>query len=166
MMARWTSEDMRAKRVGLPEEVDVLLSADTGRRETEALWAALRSCFPSESEAIQAASRNTGTILPYLNSPSNIYGSYKVLVDKLGRAEATAVCSKNPGILQCNPKILALEEADSIVRAANFVDFFEAGVLGSLPDSVRQNLDKIAFVLLALPVAKRISDCSGQICGF
>lgn len=45
------------------------------------------------------------------------------------------------------------------------VDFFEAN-LGALPPGLRQNLDKVAFLLLFLPVAKRIADCSGQTCGF
>ena len=119
----------------------------------------------TEAEAIAAASRNTGTILPYLNAPSNIYGSYKVLVEMLGRDGAGDVCAKNPGILQCNPIALAREKPESIVKAADTVDFFE-GVLGKLPPALRQNLDKVAFFLLALPVAKRLSDCAGQTCGF
>ena len=45
------------------------------------------------------------------------------------------------------------------------VDFFEAN-LGALPPGLRQNLDKVAFLLLFLPVAKRLADCSGQTCGF
>ena len=84
-MASWTKADLKSKKLKLPSEVDSLLSEDTPREQVEILWAALRSCFGSEAEAIAAASRNTGTILPYLNAPSNIYGSYKVLVDMLGR---------------------------------------------------------------------------------
>tara|TARA_B100000795_G_C22392017_1_gene283750 strand:+ start:242 stop:361 length:120 start_codon:yes stop_codon:yes gene_type:complete len=38
-------------------------------------------------------------------------------------------------------------------------------VLGSLPPALRQNLDKVAFFLLLLPVAKRLADCGGQTCG-
>jgi hypothetical protein len=164
MMARWTSEDMKCKAMPLPLDVDSLLSADTSRKDTEVLWAALRSCFASEGEAIAAAQRNTGTILPYLNSPSNIYGSYSVLVDLLGTESARDVCAKNPGILQCNPRTLAREKAESIVSTANSVDFYE-GVLGRMPPALRQNLDKVAFVLLALPIAKRLADCAGQTCG-
>ena len=73
------------------------------------LWGALRACFGTESEAVAAAARNTGTILPYLNSPSNIKGCYAVLVELLGREQAAEVCAKNPGILQCNPSVLAPE---------------------------------------------------------
>jgi len=167
-MARWTAADMQSKKLELPPEVDKqvdkLLSADADRQNTKALWAALRSCFKTEEDAIAAAARNTGTILPYLNSPSNIYGSFDVLVEMLGKEEAVDVCSKNPGILQCNPRILARESADSIKDAANKVDFFER-LLGLLPPALRQNLDKIAFFLLAIPVAKRLSDCAGQTCG-
>ena len=89
-----------------------------------------------------------------------------MLVDLLGKDGAVDVCSKNPGVLQCDPRALARESADSIVNAANTVDFFETGLLGKLPPALRQNLDKVAFLILALPVAKRIADCSGATCGF
>ena len=59
------------------------------------------SCFPTEADAVAAAARNTGTILPYLNSPSNIYGCFEVLTDMLGKDAARDVCTKNPSILQC-----------------------------------------------------------------
>ena len=164
LMASWTAADMKSKRLKLPEEVDELLSPDTSRKEVEILWGALRSCYGTESEAVAAAARNTGTILPYLNSPSNIKGCYAVLVEIMGSEQAGEVCAKNPGILQCNPRVLALEQPDSLLRAAETVDFFE-GALGSLPPTLRQNLDKVAFSLLLLPVAKRLADCSGQTCG-
>lgn len=163
-MASWTPADLKAKRIKLPSEVDEMISADTSRPGTEALWAALRSCFTTEDEAIAAALRNTGTILPYLNAPTNIYGNFEVLTDMLGKEEARRVCSLNPGILQCNPKILAREKPESIVSTAEFVDSSES-ILGALPEPLRQNLDKVAFVLLAIPVYKRLSDCAGQVCG-
>ena len=61
---------MKAKRQKLPVAVDELLSADTPRREVEVLWAALRSCFKTEDEAIAAVARNTGTILPCAPKPT------------------------------------------------------------------------------------------------
>lgn len=163
-MRSWTPADMKSKRLKLPAEVDAKLSDDTSRENTEKLYAALRSCFATEAEAISAVERNTGTILPYLNAPSNIYGSYEVLVEKLGRDGARDVCAKNPGILQCSPIALAREDADSIVKTADYVDSVE-GVLGSFPPALRQNLDKVAFFVLALPIAKRLADCSGATCG-
>jgi len=163
--ARPVGSWQRGSRQKLPADVEALLSDATARRETEVLWAALRSCFKTEAEAIAAATRNTGTILPYLNSPGNIYGCYAVLVDMLGKDGAVDLCSKNPGILQCNPRVLAREQPEALVRAADTVDFFENGVLGNLPPPLRQNLDKIAFFALAIPVAKRLSDCAGQTCG-
>lgn len=165
MMANWNPADMKSKKLRLPEEVADLLSADTDRGTTEQLWAAFRSCFGTEDEAIAAAKRNTGTILNYLNSPTNIYGSYEVLVDKLGRDGARDVCRMNPGILQCNPSTLAREDADKVVSTAETVERIE-GVLGSIPPALRQNLDKVAFVLLALPIAKRLSECAGATCGY
>ena len=164
VMKSWTELDMRSKRAKLPAEVEELLSSDTDRVTTEILWAAFRSCYATEGDAIAAAALNTGTILPYLNSPGNIYGSYEVLVDLLGREGAQDVCSKNPGVLQCSPIALRRESPEAIVKAADQVAFFE-GILGQLPPALRQNLDKVAFVLLALPVAKRLADCSGQVCG-
>lgn len=165
MMAKWTQADMQAARLPLPAEVDELLSEDTSRENTELLWAAFRECFATEADAVAAARRNTGTILPYLNVPSNIRGSFGVLVDLLGdEAAARDVCAKNPGVLQCRPASLARESAESIVRAADQVDSVE-GVLGAMPPALRQNLDKVAFFLLALPIAKRLADCSGATCG-
>ena len=165
MMAQWTAADMRSRRAALPAEVASLLSDDTDKKNTEVLWAALRSCYDDEQDAIAAAQRNTGTILPYLNAPSNIYGSFEVLTTMLGREEARAVCSKNPGILQCNPQALQRETPESIVRAANAVDFLEKP-LGAMPPALRQNLDKVAFFALAAPIAKRLYDCAGATCGF
>ena len=98
--------------------MDELLSPDTPRREVEILWGALRSCYGTETEAVAAAARNTGTILPYLNSPSNIKGCYAVLVEIMGSEQAGEVCAKNPGILQCNPRVLALEYGQSVVSGA------------------------------------------------
>lgn len=61
---------------------------------------------------------------------------------------------------------LGLKRARGVLwRFEAQVDFFE-GKLGALPPGLRQNLDKVAFLLLFLPVAKRLADCSGQTCGF
>ena len=61
---------------------------------------------------------------------------------------------------------LGLKRARGVLwRFEAQVDFFEAN-LGALPPGLRQNLDKVAFLLLFLPVAKRLADCSGQTCGF
>ena len=77
-MRSWTAEDIGAAAVGnsLGGRVALVL-LDTDRRTTEISMGGLRPlCFGSDEEAIEAASRNTGTILPYLNSPGNIYGSH------------------------------------------------------------------------------------------
>ena len=165
MMAQWQQADLTAPSMKLPAEVDELLSEDTDRIGVRKLWCALRKCYATEEEAVAAVKRNTGTILPYLNAPSNIYGSYEVLVDLLGD-EADAVVRKNPGVLQCNPKALARESADSIRSAADTVDFFETGILGSMPPALRQNLDKVALLLLAVPIYFRLQECTGGTCGY
>ena len=83
-MGQWLPEDMTAKGLPLPSEVESKLSDDTSRELTEKMWAALRGCYDTEAEAISAAERSMSTVLPYLNRPSNIVGSYRVLCDKLG----------------------------------------------------------------------------------
>ena len=122
----WTPADMSSKALPLPEDLESLLSAATDRKTTSQLWAAFRSCYATEGDAIEAAKRNTGTILPYLNSPGNIYGSYEYLAEILGVEGAQEVCRQNPGVLQCDPRALRQTTGESIVRAAKAVDAFES----------------------------------------
>ncbi|KAL1529913.1 hypothetical protein AB1Y20_000841 [Prymnesium parvum] len=162
-MARWTSDDLRSARLPLPAEVEALLSEETSRKDVEILWAALRACFDDERDAVAAAVRSPTTILPYLNAPSNIYGSYEYLVEQLGVEGAREVCAKNPGVLACRPAALRQTSAESIVNAANAIDFIESI---PIPLALRNSLDKVIFVLGASFVAKRILiDCAGQSCG-
>ena len=165
LVAAWKPSDLRQKERNLPPQVEALLSDDTPRDQTRKNWAAMRDCFDQEDQAIQAVERNTGTILPYLNVPSNIRGNYAYLVEILGKHGALDVCMKNPGVLSCNPAALSQSSADDIVRTANVVDWVE-----SLPPfrnpTVRNNLDKIIFFIGASIFAKRlIIDCAGATCG-
>ena len=161
-MGTWLPEDMTAKGLPLPDEVESKLSDDTSRELTEKMWAALRGCYDTEAEAISAAERSMSTVLPYLNRPSNIVGSYRVLCDKLGADGARSVINKNPNVLSCNPIELARESDESIISAADLVDRVENL---PIPPAVRNNLDKIAFLLFAVPVYLRIQACAGQTCG-
>lgn len=189
VMRRWTPADQKSKSLPLPAELDALLSADTDRDNTRQMWAAFRSCYASESEAIQAAKRNTGTILPYLNSPGNIYGSYAYIVEELGLAGAREVCKQNPGVLQCDPRAIRQSSGEDIRKAANVIDNFESLKLPPLVRwrlklrerssvaspravllptfvQVRNNLDKVLFLAGASFVAKRIFiDCADRACG-
>lgn len=122
LMARWQPSDMAAIRQPLPPEVEGLLSDDTPRDGVERLWGVMVKCYATEEDAITAAERNTGTILPYLNRPGNIEGVFAYLVDSLGLEEAQDVVKKNPGVLACDPRIVAQTNPDDIVSAANNVD--------------------------------------------
>ena len=106
-MGQWLPEDMTAKALPLPAAVESRLSDDTPRELTGKMWCALRGCYATEADAISAAERSMSTILPYLNRPSNIYGSYDVLCNKLGADGAREIIRKNPNVLSCNPVELA-----------------------------------------------------------
>merc|ERR1719174_2019271 len=162
-MGTWSQADSQAKRAPLPHEVAEQISAETNLPQTEQLWATFRTCYATEELAVKAALRNTGTILPYLNVPRNIAGSYEVLVEAFGEEAAQDVIQKNPGILQCSPEGLAQQaekDPEAILRAAKFIDAVEL-VLEGIPPALRTNLDKVAFVLLAAPVVQRLAECQG-----
>ena len=119
--------------------------------------------YPSDETAIAASQRSLGTVLPYLNRPSNIKGSYQVLIGMFGREGADDVIAKNPGILACDPRALKQAEPDQIANAANVINTIETL---PIPPAVRNNADKIVFFIGAAAVAKRILiDCAGQSCG-
>ena len=162
LMASWQAADLKVKGAKLPNEVEELLSADTDRQTTEKMWAAFRSCYASEDAAIAAAMRNTGAILPYLNRPSNIYGTYKYLESELGTEGARDVITKNPGVLSCSPAAIAQTPIEDVVKAADAV-----GLIDSLPipPVVRNNADKLIFIVGASLVYQRLQACAGASCG-
>ena len=153
---------MKTRRVPLPDEVEDLISADTNLQQTEMMWSKFRACYATEEEAIAAAKRNTGAILPYLNAPSNIEGCFEYLQEELGTDGAREVISKNPGVLSCSPGALRQTAIEDIQKAADTVDAIESL---PIPPAVRQNADKLAFLALAVPVYLRIQACAGQTCG-
>ena len=63
-MASWQQEDLNAPSMALPEEIELLLSADTDRVGTRKLWCAMRRCYATEADAIAAVRRNTGVRQP------------------------------------------------------------------------------------------------------
>jgi hypothetical protein len=64
VMASWQQEDLNAPSMALPEEIELLLSADTDRVGTRKLWCAMRRCYATEADAIAAVRRNTGVRQP------------------------------------------------------------------------------------------------------
>ena len=123
MMARWTRQDMKSRVVRLPPRVEQLLADETPRDQVGRMWGAFRACYSSEADALDAVERNPEVILPYLNSPGNIAGNYRILLDVLGKESARDVCARNPGVLGNNPKALVRSSAQDIVKAADLVEF-------------------------------------------
>ena len=89
------------------------------------LWKEFKKCYPSEAVAQRMLSKNTAVILPQLNSPSKIKGTYALLNKRLGKKQAQEVITKNPGVLVCSPEGLAKESDEAIINAANFVESVE-----------------------------------------
>jgi hypothetical protein len=71
------------------------------------LWREFKKCYPSEKVALQMLSKNTAVILPQLNSPRKIKGTYALLQKRLGKAATSELLLKNPGVLVCSPEGLA-----------------------------------------------------------
>ena len=118
-----------AADVELPAEVEALLINDelkAQRPGVKILWARLCDVYPSEADALAAVQRNSAIVLPYLNRPVNIDGSWMVLKSMMSESEALEVITSNPGILACNPVGLKSSTAADVKRAARVVDVVEA----------------------------------------
>jgi len=92
--------------VELPQPVEALLVDDelrASRPGTCLLWATLLQVYPDEPSALAAVARNSAIVLPYLNRPAYISGSWREINEKMGPEDALDVVTKNPGILCCNP---------------------------------------------------------------
>ena len=127
-----------AEGIVLPPEVAAMLDVDDELRESEpaarVLWSRLLEIYPSEDAALAAVRRNSALIMPYMNKPAFIDGSWRVLNQMMSEAEALEVVTKNPGILACNPAGLVTSDAETVKRAAGFVD----GVESTLDNTVRK----------------------------
>lgn len=96
------------------------------------LWEALVDVFTPGEERVRSAeeeaaavalasaavAKNVAVVLPYMNVPSNIYGSWDVLNDMFEEDEALEIITKNPGVLGCNPKSLAEADPNQISTMA------------------------------------------------
>lgn len=125
-MVQWTAADMKRKSKRVPAEVDALLAADfPSRGQVPIMWATLLECYATEAEAIAAAKRYPSLVLPYMNSPGNIAGSFKVLIEKVGRESAREICVKNPGVLGNDPVKLELCSAKDIEDSADLREWID-----------------------------------------
>mmetsp|Transcript_5206 Transcript_5206/g.15925 ORF Transcript_5206/g.15925 Transcript_5206/m.15925 type:complete len:169 (+) Transcript_5206:43-549(+) len=109
-----------AVRCRLPESVAEAIgkwSANFEASEVEALWKALRKCYPSEEAALQAVRQNANVICPLFATPTLIQQTYRVLIDELGKEDAIKVLQMNPSVLTCGDQLRGVG-ADEIMRAA------------------------------------------------
>uniref|UniRef100_A0A7S0LN90 Uncharacterized protein n=1 Tax=Coccolithus braarudii TaxID=221442 RepID=A0A7S0LN90_9EUKA len=113
----------------LPERVaEVLPSSVLADEAVVPLWRALRAVYPSEEAAVAAARRNSAVLMPYMNTPEKIRGSWGVVQELCGD-DALDIITRNPGVLGCDPDALAQANADQVRSAANVANVFET-VLG------------------------------------
>jgi len=143
--------------VALPAEVEALLAdsdeLQASRPAVRVLWAELTRVYPDEAAAIRAVQRNSAIVLPYLNRPSNIAGSWAVVSELMSEEEALQVITDNPGVLSANPIALRKSSADDIRRAASLVVGVDA-----LPLPVRFALSAGAVLAVVALVAKGVLD--------
>ena len=115
--------------VVLPPELEALLVDDTlksQRPQVRLLWSKVLDIYPSDAAALAAVQRNSALVLPYLNRPGNIVGSWQVINQLMGPDDALEVVTQNPGVLCTNPQLLARSNEADIKRAAGVVDAVEA----------------------------------------
>ena len=118
---QWLGDDP----LRLPQEVEALLIDEemrASRSRVRLLWANLLEVYESEELALEAVRKNSVIVLPFLNKPRHISGSWSVLKEKLGESEARDVIEKNPGVLSCNPLLLREQSKLSVVATARAVD--------------------------------------------
>ena len=117
----------------LPDAVEALLVDDTLKRSrpgVRVLWNRVLNVYGCEEKALAAVARNSALVLPYLNKPFHVDGSWTVLKQMMPEQDAIDVVTKNPGLLTCNPVALKQSDADSIKRTALLVDIVEATPVG------------------------------------
>jgi len=113
----------------LPEAIESLLVDDTlkeSRPGVRILYNRVLNIYPTTEDALAAVSRNSALVLPYLNKPYHVDGSWRILTEMMGEEEALAVVNKNPGLLTCNPAGLKGASVGDIKRAAMLVEIVEA----------------------------------------
>ena len=115
------------------------------------------------SYPVEAAKRNSASILPYLNRPANIIGTFEYLEEELGTEGAQDVISKNPGVLSLSPAMARQTPIEDIVKAADNIARIES-FTSQIPPSVKENLPKVGSVLIALLLYSRFQACADGAC--
>ena len=94
-------------------------------REVEILWKEFKKCYANEALAIEAVTKNAAVLQPQLNSPTKIKGTYKQLQSRFGKAGATDIITRNPGVLVCSPAGLLKQSDEEIMKAVDLVEFLD-----------------------------------------
>ena len=105
-LAAQTGVPFRELDTPLPPSIEALLVDDDlkeSRPGVRILYNRVLHVYPNEDAALEAIARNSALVLPYLNKPFHIDGSWQVLTEKMSEAEALEVITKNPGVLTSNP---------------------------------------------------------------
>jgi hypothetical protein len=122
-------ERMKLVKGGLPQKFAERVSFQTsGQKQVGqeddilTLWKEFQKCYPTKQKALDALSKNTAVILPQLNAPSKIKGTFAQLKQRFGQKGAQEIVEKNPGILVCSPQGLLKQSDKQILDAANLVE--------------------------------------------
>jgi len=144
----------------LPADLEALVNLDDEMRESRAgvalLWSRLVDVYASEQAALAAVKRNSAVVMPYLNKPGNIDGSWEVLCETMGEADARDVITKNPGILASNPALLRDASAGQVQVAASAVNAVE-----SLPMPVRFAIPGVLTVAAVVFIGGKFVERNG-----
>lgn len=118
---------------GLPRNIADRVSFATGGvktanqvEEVEILWNAFKSVYANEKLAVEAITKNAVPVQPQYSSPTKIKGTYKLLIDRFGKAAAADIIQRNPGVLVCSPAGLSKQSNEEIMKAVELVEFLDA----------------------------------------
>ena len=130
-VVRASSPLMMAKST-LPKKIQDRISFATGGAKTanqgeeiEILWNTFRKCYASEALALEAVTKNSAVLQPQYNSPTKIKGTYALLQKRFGKAGATDIITRNPGVLICSPGSMEKQSDEEILKAADLVQFLD-----------------------------------------
>ena len=125
-------ERMKLVKGGLPRKFAERVSFQTsGQKQVGqeddilTLWKEFQKCYPNKTKALEALTKNTAVILPQLNSPRKIKGTYAQLKKRFGKKGVDEILEKNPGVLVCSPESLLKQSDKEILDAANLVETLE-----------------------------------------
>jgi len=85
--------------------------------EIDALWKAVRKCYPTEAAAVQAVQQNANVVCPLFATPALIQKTYSTLIEVVGKEDTIEVLRLNPSVLTCGEQLRGTG-SDEILKAA------------------------------------------------